>query len=210
MGFAAWYDAHVVPRLIRCACSSPGIMGLRKQVVPLARGRVFEIGCGGGINQSFYDAARIDSYAGIDPSPKGLEFAHQSAITKGWQADLRQGMGEAIPFDDESFDTVVCTYTLCSVSDPQQTLAELRRILIPGGQLLFAEHGKAPDASVRKWQGRIEPVWKRIGGGCHLTRPIGAAIKQGGFAIKPIGEGYMPKTPRWAGWMEWGVALKPD
>lgn len=210
MGFAAWYDAHVVPRLIRCACSSPGIMGLRKQVVPLARGRVFEIGCGGGINQSFYDAARIDSYAGIDPSPKGLEFAHQSAATKGWQADLRQGMGEAIPFDDESFDTVVCTYTLCSVSDPQQTLAELRRILIPGGQLLFAEHGKAPDASVRKWQGRIEPVWKRIGGGCHLTRPIGAAIKQGGFTLKPIGEGYMPKTPRWAGWMEWGVALKPD
>lgn len=209
MGFAAWYDEHVVPRIIRCACSAPGIMALRKQVVPLAQGRVFEIGCGGGINQAFYNAASITSYSGMDPSPKGLEFAREAAERKGWKADIREGMGEAIPFADESFDTVVCTYTLCSVSDPAQTLSELWRILVPGGHLLFAEHGRAPDASVRKWQDRIEPVWKHIAGGCHLTRPIGSAIEAGGFKLKPIGAGYTPKTPRWAGWMEWGLAEKP-
>ena len=210
MGFGAWYDEQVVPRLIRCACASPAIMKLRTQVVPLAEGDVFEIGCGGGINQQFYNSARIRRFAGMDPSAKGLDYATQAATRKGWSADLRQGAGEAIPFEDASFDTVVCTFTLCSVHDPAGTLAELRRILRPGGRLLYPEHGSAPDPAVRKWQGRIEPVWRRIAGGCHLTRPIGAAITGGGFALEPIGAGYAPRTPRWAGWMEWGQAIKAD
>lgn len=208
MGIAAWYDENVVPRLIRCACSSPAIMALRKQVVPLAQGRVFEIGCGGGINQAFYDQDKISSYSGMDPSAKGLEFAREAAAAQGWKADIRHGVGEDIPFADESFDTVVCTYTLCSVEDQARTIGELHRILATGGRLLFAEHGHAPDRSVAQWQGRIEPVWKRIAGGCHLTRPIGTAITQGGFKVDPLGAQYAPKTPRWAGWMEWGVATK--
>lgn len=208
MGFANWYDAHVVPRIIKCACSSPAIMKIREQVVPLASGKVFEIGCGGGINQQFYDPARVSGFSGMDPSEKGLDYAREAAASKGWQADIRQGFGEAIPFEDESFDCVVCTYTLCSVESQAQTVSELRRILKPGGRLLFAEHGGAPDASVRKWQGRIEPVWKKLAGGCHLTRPISSAIAQGGFALTPLGARYAPKTPRWAGWMEWGEAMK--
>ena len=150
MGFARWYDEHIVPRVIQCACSSPAIMKVRDQVVPLAAGKVFEIGCGGGINQQFYDTAKVASFSGMDPSAKGLDYARAAAAEKGWQADIRQGFGEAIPFEDESFDCVVCTYTLCSVGDQAQTVRELRRILKPGGRMLFAEHGSAPDADVRK------------------------------------------------------------
>jgi ubiquinone/menaquinone biosynthesis C-methylase UbiE len=210
MGFASWYDEHVVPRLIKCACSSPGIMELREQVVPLAAGRVFEIGCGGGINQRYYDPARVSGFAGMDPSAKGLDYARGEAARKGWAADIRQGFGEAIPFEDASFDSVVCTFTLCSVGDQAQTLSELRRILKPGGQLLYAEHGRAPDPGVAKWQERIEPVWKKLAGGCHLTRPVARAVEGAGFTVRALGQRYAPKTPRFAGWMEWGQAVKAE
>ncbi len=208
MGLASWYDDHIVPRFIKCACSAPGIMELRAKLVPLAQGNVFEIGCGGGINQQFYDPARVSRYAGIDPSEKGLEYARWEAAKKGWETDIRQGFGEDIPFAADSFDTVVCTYTLCSVADPARVLAEIRRILRPGGKLLFLEHGRAPDVGVAKWQGRIEPVWKRLAGGCHLTRPISAAVADSGLPVTPLGQQYLPKTPRFAGWMEWGEGVK--
>lgn len=208
MTIANWYDEHVVPRVIRCACSSPAIMKLRARVVPLARGSVFEIGCGGGINQHFYDTAEVSSYAGMDPSAKGLDYTRKAAQAKGWAADIREGYGEDIPFADSSFDCVVCTFTLCSVSDPARTLSELHRVLKPGGRLLYAEHGRAPDAGVRKWQDRIEPLWKRLAGGCHLTRPVTSAMAASGFEAHAFGSRYMPKTPRFAGWVEWGEARK--
>lgn len=208
MGIGRWYDEHIVPRLIKCACSSPAIMALRGKVVPLASGRVFEIGCGGGINQRFYDTKKISSFSGMDPSAKGLEFARAEAGRKGWDTDIRQGFGEEIPFGDASFDTVVCTFTLCSVTDQAKTLGELRRILKDGGQLLYAEHGRAPDPDVALWQNRIEPLWKPIAGGCHLTRLIGGAIQDAGFAVEALGQDYAPKTPKVAGWMEWGRAIK--
>lgn len=208
MGLGAWYDERVVPRIIKCACSSPAIAALREKVVPKASGKVFEIGCGGGINQQFYDPGRVVSYSGMDPSTKGLDFAEAAIAKKGWKADIRKGFGESIPFEDESFDCVVCTFTLCSVGDQAQTLKELRRILRPGGTMLYAEHGRAPDEAVRKWQERIEPVWKRIAGDCHLTRPVTSAIAAAGFIPEMTGERYAPQTPRWVGWMEWGEALK--
>lgn len=208
MGLADWYDRHVMPRLIRCACSTGQVMKRRAAIVPLAKGDVFELGCGGGINHEFYDNLAITSYAGIDPSEPLLENARKAARDKGWPADLRAGVGEDIPFPGSSFDTVVCTFTLCSVDDPAQVLAEMRRILRPGGQALFLEHGRAPDADVAKWQDRIEPVWKRMAGGCHLTRPIGSAFRGAGFDVEPLGQGYLPKAPRFAMWNEWGVARK--
>ena len=208
MGLASWYDEHVVPRFIKCACSSPAIMKVRDKVVPLASGAVFELGCGGGINQQYYNSARVTSYAGMDPSAKGLEYARAAAQAQGRSADIRAGVGEAIPYGDASFDCVVCTFTLCSVDDPGQTLREMRRVLKPGGRLLYAEHGRAPDRKVAKWQDRIEPVWKRLAGGCHLTRPVGSSIAAGAFAVNQLGARYAPKTPRWAGWIEWGEAVK--
>ena len=208
MGLAEWWDRHGVPRVVKLACGAPAIMKLRSKVVPLASGDVFEIGCGGGINQPFYDRSVVSSYAGIDPGAKLLDYARAEAAKKGWQADIREGVGEAIPFPGESFDTVVCTYTMCSVEDQAQVVREMRRILRPGGQLLFLEHGRAPDASVAGWQDRIEPWWKPVAGGCHLTRPITPAVEQGGFAVEPLGSRYAPKTPRPVGWMEWGVGRK--
>ena len=208
MGLKAVWDAHVVPRMIKCACASPNIMELRGGVVPRAQGRVFEIGCGGGLNQQFYDPARVTGFAGIDPSKKLIDYARDAAAQKGWSADIREGVGEDIPFGDESFDTAVCTYTLCSVDDPVKVLSELRRILKPGGVLLFLEHGLSPDAGVAKWQRRIEPVWKPLMGGCHLSRTVTAPVLGAGFQLQHRGHQYMPGMPRWAAWMEWGTAVK--
>lgn len=208
MGFGNWYEDKILSRCIRVACGDPKIMELREVVIPLAQGRVFELGVGGGLNQQFYDSARVTGFAGIDPGAKLLDFAREEAAKKGWQADIRAGRGEAIPFEDESFDTVVSTYTLCSVDDQARVLRELRRILKPGGKIIYLEHGRAPDSGPQKWQRRIEPVWKRVMGNCHLTREIGGAVKQAGFQMEPIGQHYQPKMPRWAGWMEWGVGWK--
>jgi len=208
MGLANWWDETVVPRIIRCGCGSEPIMELRRQVVPLAAGRVLELGCGGGINQQLYDPARIESYAGLDPSAKGLEYARAEAAKKGWATDIRQGAGEAIPFADASFDTVVCTFTLCSVCDHARTLSELRRVLKPGGKLLYAEHGRAPDPKVAHLQQRIDPLWRRVFGNCHVSRPVTSAIAGAGFQAEPAGRKYMSPGPKFAGWMEWGSAVK--
>jgi len=210
MGVAALWDKHVVPRLIGCACAAPPIMELRAQVVPFARGDVFELGCGGGLNQQFYEAGRLNRLSGIDPSPALLERARVQADLHGHACDLRAGVGEAIPFGSAAFDTAVCTYTLCSVDDPKKVLRELYRVIRPGGRLLFLEHGLAPDRVVNRWQRRIEPVWKPLLGGCHLTRPVTSAIIAAGFQVEPLGARYMPGMPRFAGWMEWGLALRPD
>jgi ubiquinone/menaquinone biosynthesis C-methylase UbiE len=209
MGLKNWYEANIMPRLITCACSQGQVMKRRSAVVPLAYGDVFELGCGGGINHTFYDAGAINSYAGIDPHEGLLDAARDAARAKGWAADIRAGRGEVIPFADASFDCAVCTFTLCSVDDPEAVMHEMRRVLRPGGTLLFLEHGRAPDAAVRRWQERIEPVWKRLAGGCHLTRPITTALAGAGFAAEQLGEGYTPQAPCFAGWMEWGIARKP-
>ncbi len=206
MALKSWYDRHVMPRMITMACGQEGIEKRRRQVVPLAAGRVFELGCGGGLNQALYESDRITSFSGIDPHDKLLDGARRRARAKGWDFDIRQGIGEDIPFADGAFDTVVCTYTLCSVDDPARVLAELRRILAPGGKLLFLEHGRAPDTPVARWQDRVEPVWKHLAGGCHLTRPVGAALRGAGFSVEPLGQAYLKNTPKVLGWMEWGVA----
>lgn len=206
MGVAQWWDEKVVPRLIRCACGHPSIMKIREQVVPLAAGRVFEIGCGGGINQRFYRAEAVTGYCGLDPSEKGLAYAR--AATKLAGASFVQGTGEQLPFEDGSFDTVVCTYTLCSVSDHRTALAELRRVLKPRDILLYAEHGEAPDAGVARWQRRAEPLWSRLAGNCHLTRPITSALAASGFEPERFGALYAKGAPRIVSWMEWGRAVK--
>ena len=193
---ASWWERHGVPRLIKCACSQGQIMKVRSKVVPHASGDVLELGCGGGINMEFYDPARVTSFTGLDPSPELLAMSRAAAQARGMDADILGGFGEAMPFDDARFDTVVTTFTLCSVADQAAVLAEIRRVLKPGGTALFLEHGAAPDAGVAKWQRRIEPVWKRVGGNCHLTRPIGAAYEKAGFAVDRQGAAYMPKTPR--------------
>jgi ubiquinone/menaquinone biosynthesis C-methylase UbiE len=202
----SWWDRVMVPKLIGTCCSQPQIMEARSRIVPQASGNVLELGCGGGINMALYDPSKITSFAGLDPSPALLEASRAAAQAMGMAADIRGGYGEAMPFDDAQFDTVLVTFTLCSVEDQAQTLSEMRRVLKPGGKALFLEHGAAPDASVAKWQRRIEPVWKHIAGGCHLTRAISGAYEKAGYKIMSGDRGYMPKTPRPMGWVEWGEA----
>ncbi|MBW8784191.1 MAG: class I SAM-dependent methyltransferase [Novosphingobium sp.] len=208
MGFAHWWDETVVPKIVRCGCAMEPIMALRRDVVPLAHGRVLELGCGGGINQPLYDRARVTSFAGIDPSPRLLDHARSEAAAVGWDADICDGRGEAIPFDDAIFDSVVCTFTLCSVGDHRQTLAELRRVLRPGGMLLYAEHGRAPDPKLARWQERLDPLWSRVFGNCHLSRPVTSAIAAAGLEPEPLGQRYGDTGIKIASWMEWGRAVK--
>ena len=203
---AGWWERVMVPKLIGCACAQPQIMKARSRIVPKAEGDVLELGCGGGINMAFYDPARLKSFSGVDPSAGLLDRSREAAQAIGIEADIRGGVGEAIPFASESFDTVLCTFTLCSVDDQKQVLAEMRRVLRPGGKILFLEHRSAPDENVRKWQRRIEPIWKRIGGNCHLTRPITSAYETAGFKVGGGDKGYMPKSPKPFSWIEWGEA----
>lgn len=200
------WEKYAVPRFIRFACSMPAVMKDRSEIVPRASGKVLELGCGGGINLQFYDRSKVESLTGLDPSAELLDYTRSEAKDRGFDMDILDGIGEAMPFEDASFDTVLTTFTLCSVQDGKQVLKEMRRVLKPGGKLVFLEHGRAPDKGPEKWQQRIEPVWKHIAGGCHLHRPVSKLIEANGFTLGDNGGHYAPKTPRWLGWMEFGEA----
>jgi ubiquinone/menaquinone biosynthesis C-methylase UbiE len=204
----SWWDQNIVPRLIGCACSQPQIMKHRALVVPKAHGDVLELGAGGGINAAFYDARKVRTLAGIDPSPALINQARNAWAKMSFTAQIHAGLAEALPFDDAHFDTVVTTFTLCSVDDPGKALSEARRVLRPGGTLLFLEHGAAPDARPARWQKRMEPLWRKIAGNCHLTRPVGSTIGRAGFTMNERHSHYLPKTPQFLGWIEWGEAIK--
>ncbi|MGL4541609.1 MAG: class I SAM-dependent methyltransferase [Polymorphobacter sp.] len=201
-----FYDRHILPHVIGFACGSKPVMKQRAKVVPLATGRVLELGIGGGLNLQFYDPAKVSSVQGVDPSAELRAIAVAAPHAPGFDVEVRDGTAEALPFDDHSFDSIVCTFTLCSVHTPAAALAEARRVLKPGGLLLFSEHGLAPDPDVVAWQRRIEPLWKKIAGGCHLTRPVTASIAAAGFRVTSTQSMYLPGTPRFAGWSEWGTA----
>jgi SAM-dependent methyltransferase len=200
------WNKYVVPPLIGCACSQPAVMKTRAKIVPLASGDVLELGCGGGLNLQYYDWYRVRSLSGVDPSPELLDRAQAELAERGRSANFAAGVAEALPFASGSFDTVVTTFTLCSVQDPVAALSEARRVLKPGGRLLFAEHGLSPDAAPARWQGRIEPIWKHIAGGCHLTRPVTSGISDAGFVCDAPQGRYMKRTPKWLGWVEFGDA----
>jgi ubiquinone/menaquinone biosynthesis C-methylase UbiE len=203
----SWWDRYVVPRLINCACRGPAIMKQRAKLVPGASGRVLELGMGSGINLPFYDPAKVASLEAVEPSAE-LRALAQAAVAAhaAVPTHIADGRGEALPYEDARFDCIVCTFTLCSVQDPAAVLAEARRVLKPSGRFLFCEHGLAPDADVVKWQRRIEPIWRPIAGGCHLTRAVAPAIQAAGFRLTRLETMYLPRTPRWAGWNEWGEA----
>ena len=203
---ASFYDRFILPKLLTCACSSSPMMRQRAKIVPQASGRVLELGIGMGLNLSFYDPATVSAVVGVDPAAELRAAASAAPRDPRLAVTIEDGTAEALPFADASFDSVVCTFTLCSVHTPAAALAEARRVLKPSGRLLFCEHGLAPDAGVARWQRRIEPIWKRIAGGCHLTRPVAGAIAAAGFKLDRVESMYVPKTPRIAAWNEWGVA----
>jgi ubiquinone/menaquinone biosynthesis C-methylase UbiE len=175
-------------------------------VVPAARGRVLELGIGGGLNLAFYDPKRVQSVTGVDPSEGLRRIANAAPHPDRLAVEVLDGEAESLPFDDGIFDTIVCTFTLCSVRSPQAALAEARRVLKPYGQFLFSEHGLSPDPEVERWQRRVEPFWTRLAGGCHLTRPVSATIEAAGFSMNKVEAMHLPKSPKILGWCEWGAA----
>lgn len=207
MGF---YDDRVLPHLIDKSCSLGEIMKLRAQVIPEASGVVLEVGMGSGINLSLYDREKVSLVYGLEPSEgmrrKASANLSKSPVPVEW-LDLP---GEKIPLEDNSVDTVVLTFTLCTIPDAPAALGQMARVLRPGGTLLFLEHGESPDNGVRKWQNRVTPVWKKIAGGCHLNRPISELIEDAGFEMESLENLYVPKAPKIAGYIYKGRAVKPE
>ena len=186
MGF---YNDYLVPHLVNLAMRSRQLAPFRERTVAQAEGRVLEIGVGSGVNLPLY-TNRAREVLGLEPHPKLLAMA--SSKMGQVSAKLIEGSAESIPLDRGTVDTVVTTWTLCTIPDVAKALAEMRRVLKPGGQLLFVEHGLSPDERVRSWQNRLTPLWKRIAGGCHLNRPMRKLIEDAGFRISRLETGYMP------------------
>jgi ubiquinone/menaquinone biosynthesis C-methylase UbiE len=202
------YERYILPHIINMGCGTMSVQEQRKKVVPLAEGRVLEIGIGSGLNIPYYDSKKVEFVWGLEPSEgmrkKARKNLYQSVVEVKWL-----GLpGEEIPLEDNSADTVLLTYTLCTISDWHTALQQIHRVIKPSGKLLFCEHGAAPDKSVLKWQNRINPIWKIICGGCHLNRPIPKYIEKGGFSIKKMEARYLPKIPKFAGYNYVGVAKK--
>ncbi|MGX6648587.1 class I SAM-dependent methyltransferase [Maricaulaceae bacterium MS644] len=194
----SFYENQILPHLIGLACGAPQIMKKRSQIVPAAEGRVLEVGFGAGPNLDFYDPSKVSRLFALEPS-EGMRRKAAGAIAAApVPVEVIDLSAEAIPLEDASMDTVVLTYTACTIPDVNAALAEMRRVLKPGGRLLFSEHGRSPDAGVYKWQRRIEPVWKPIAGGCHLTRRIDDLITGAGLAMERLEMDYLPKSPKFA------------
>jgi ubiquinone/menaquinone biosynthesis C-methylase UbiE len=201
-----WYERHVLPWLVDLACGVRPVRRQRQKVVPLARGRVLEIGIGTGLNLEHYDKARIRQIVGLDP---GLEMHPKARLRSrraGIEVELIGLSAERIPDDDASFDTVLVTFSLCTIDEPVDALKEMRRVLKPGGRLIFCEHGLAPDASVRRWQRRLTPLWSKLAGGCHLDRDIPGLLQEAGFRVDDLQQMYLP-GPRALTYNYWGTAV---
>jgi len=186
MGF---YQDRIVPHLVNLAMRNRQLAPYRERILSQADGRVLEIGVGSGVNLPLY-TDRASEVLGLEPHPRLLKMA--SAKAAPIASKLFEGSAESIPLDASTVDTIVVTWTLCTIPDVTKALAEMRRVLKPGGQLLFVEHGLSPDERIRKWQDWLTPVWKRIAGGCHLNRPVRKLIEDAGFRISRLETGYMP------------------
>ena len=202
----SFYEKCILPHVINCACGSPAVERQRAKVVPSARGRVLELGIGTGLNAVHYSADAVTEVIGIDPSRASWELARARIKDAAVPIGYCEASAEDIPLDSDSIDTAVITYTLCTIPDPQKALAEVARVLRPGGQVLVAEHALAPDASVVKWQHRLDGLWGKIAGGCHINRNIKMLVENSPLTIIQWQGMYLPKTPKVAGYNVWGVA----
>ncbi len=202
------YGEHVLPRILNAAGGMKSLEPLRRRVCEGLAGDVVEIGFGSGLNVPFYPAAvaRVDA---VEPAGVAWKLARERLAATGVPVQ-RPGLdGQSLPFADDSYDTALSTWTLCTIPDVAAALRELRRVLKPGGSLRFVEHGLAPDERVRRWQRRLEPVQKRVLGGCHLTRPIADLLTAAGFTISELDVFYEKGAPKFEGADSLGTALSP-
>lgn len=202
------YDKYILPKFLNCACGSKPINYQRQKVVPLAKGKVLDIGIGSGLNIPFYNSDKIDQVIGIDPSHQLIDLAKDLANKSRISIDLVIGSAESIPYPDNFFDTVLVTYTMCTIPNVAIANKEMWRVLKDDGRLIFCEHGLAPDKKISKWQNRIDPFWGKIAGGCHLNRDIQKLITDAGFSFESLDKMYIPSTPKFAGYNYWGIGKK--
>jgi ubiquinone/menaquinone biosynthesis C-methylase UbiE len=186
------YERYVLPRVIDLACSSKPNMKQREKVIPRAEGDVLEIGMGSGLNLSYYDRSKVNKVWGLEPSEGMRQLARRNPGGARLDLEMIDLPGEEIPLDDDSVDTVVITYTLCTIPDASKALAGMRRVLRPGGKLLFCEHGIAPDEGVAKWQNRLNTTWGVFAGGCNINRDIPRVLETGGFQVVDDERMYIP------------------
>jgi len=203
MGF---YRKLVLPALLDLAMRNTRLWDYRLATISAAQGRVLEIGVGSGLNLPLYGQA-VDQVCGIDPSPELLDRAKERIADAHVPVSLVRTSAEQLPFADTGFDTLVMTWTLCSIPNPSAGLAEMLRVLKPGGRFLFVEHGLSPEPGITRWQRRLTPSWKRIGGGCHLDRKMDDLIRAAGFRVDALHTGYMKGPKPWT-FMYQGVATK--
>ena len=201
----SFYEKYCLPHLIHFACGLKAIQEQREKVVPLAEGRVLEVGMGSGLNIPFYDPEKVDLVWGLEPSEGMRKKAQANLERPSFEVRWLDLPGEEIPLDNDCVDTVLLTYTLCTIPDWLKALHQMRRVLKPGGKLVFCEHGLAPDEGVCRWQERLSPIWKKIAGGCHLNRPIPRYLEEGGFTIQKIDSQYL-QGPKFAAFNYWGTA----
>jgi ubiquinone/menaquinone biosynthesis C-methylase UbiE len=187
MGF---YERYVLPRVLDLTMRNSAVKRERERYVPLASGRVLEVGMGSGLNIPFYSPS-VEKLYGLDPSPELGKMARERARAAPFPVEIIEQSGESIPLRDDSFDTVISTWTLCTIPDPVRALREMRRVLKPEGRFVFVEHGRSPDDRVRVWQDRLNGLWRRFGGGCNLNRKIDGLILEAGFRITEIETGYI-------------------
>ncbi|HFA60030.1 MAG TPA: class I SAM-dependent methyltransferase [Rhodospirillales bacterium] len=190
------YRDHLLPRLIHGVMRDPRFLPLRRALVAEARGRVLEIGIGSGPNLPLYDPARVETVVGIDPNAVLLRLARRRGAERPFPVWLVRATAERLPFADASMDSVLSSWTLCSIPDLDTALAEIRRVLRPGGRFLFVEHGLAREPGVARWQRRLTPLWRPLAGGCHLDRPIGERVAAAGFRTAELETGYLLAGPR--------------
>jgi len=201
-----FYEKYVLPKIINCACGTKPILIQRQKIVPSASGVILEIGVGSGVNIPYYSNSNVKKLIGLDLQQDNWDQAYKIAKKSNISIDLLQGDGEELPIPNNSIDTVLITYTMCTIPNVQRTLAEIKRVLNSEGKLLFCEHGLAPDKNVQKWQNKLNPIWKKCLGGCNLNRNIPELVLKSGFSFESINEMYIPSTPKFVGYNYWGAA----
>ena len=201
------YEKYFLPKLLDCCCGMEGFQKKRAQVIPKVSGRVLEIGIGSGLNFDFYDFEKVTEIVGVDPAVSSVAIAKSRALNYQSKISFIETSAESISLESSSFDSVVIGYSLCTIPDPMQALAEVHRLLKPNGSIFFIEHGLAPEPNVQKWQKRIAPFWKKIGGGCNLDRNIEELILASGFRFKKLKKKYI-KGPKIASFLYYGEAPK--
>ena len=200
------YEKYLLPKLLDTCCSTKPVNYQRKKIVPHASGTILEIGIGSGLNIPFYDKSKVEKIYGLDPSPELCEMAKQAADKNEINIDFLLNGAEEIKLKSNSIDTVLLTYTLCTIPNPFDALREIKRVMKSDARILFCEHGIAPDKKVLKWQNRINPIWGKLFGGCNINRDIPNIFLESGFKISNLEQMYLPSTPKIVGYNYWGNA----